>query len=106
MNTIAVTTTTGQLDEARLMARMLVERGLAACAQITPIESFFPWEGTVHNEQEFRVLFKTTGDRYAEVEQAIRALHSYTLPAIHAETLGQVYPPYAEWIADNARGSM
>ena len=106
MNTIAIVTTTGQLDEARLMARMLVERGLAACAQITPIESFFLWEGTVHNEQEFRVLFKTTGDRYAEVEQAIRALHSYALPAIHAETLGPVYPPYAEWIADNARGSM
>ena len=104
MSTIAVVTTTDQLEEARRMARTLVERGLAACAQITPIESFYRWEGALQQAQEFRVLFKTTGERYAELEAAIRELHSYELPAIHAEALEPVYPPYAAWVADSSRG--
>ena len=55
-----------------------------ACAQVSAIESFYIWEGEVRHEGEFRVLFKTTGERYAAVEAAIRELHGYALPAIHA----------------------
>ncbi len=104
MSTIAVITCTDKAEEARHLACTLVERGLAACAQITPIESFYRWEGALQQAQEFRVLFKTTGERYAELEAAIRALHSYELPAIHAEVLEPVYPPYAAWVAENSRG--
>ena len=101
---IAVVTTTDQQDAARHMARTLVERGLAACAQITPIESFYRWEGALQQANEYRVLFKTTAERHAEVEAAIRELHGYALPAIHAEALGPVYPPYAAWVAENSAG--
>jgi periplasmic divalent cation tolerance protein len=101
---LAVVTTVGTLDEARSMARALVERRLAACAQISEIESFYQWEGDVQNEKEFRVLFKTTSARYPEVEDAILQLHSYELPAIHAHALEEVYQPYARWIEDNTTG--
>ena len=37
---IAVVTTVGSLADAQAMARTLVERRLAACAQISEIESF------------------------------------------------------------------
>jgi uncharacterized protein involved in tolerance to divalent cations len=47
MNPIAVVTTVGSLDEARAMARDLVERKLAACAQISAIESVCRWKGAV-----------------------------------------------------------
>jgi len=80
------------------MARALVERKLAACAQISEIESFYTWKGAVENEKEFRVLFKTTNARYEAVEQAIRELHSYELPAIHAFGFEHVYAPYGHWI--------
>lgn len=41
MKLIAIFTTTGNADEARRIARAVVERRLAACAQITEIETFF-----------------------------------------------------------------
>jgi len=104
MTYLAVVTTTGSLAEAQAMARALVERRLAACAQISAIESFYTWNGAVQNEPEFRVLFKTTEARYAEVEAAIRELHSYELPAIHALALEPVYGPYAAWIQENTPG--
>lgn len=104
MRHIAVVTTIDSLDEAQSMARALVERRLAACAQISEIESFYTWHDAVQNEKEFRVLFKTTSERYQAVEDAIRELHSYELPAIHAYAFEHVYAPYAAWIETNSVG--
>jgi len=95
---LLVITTVGTLDDARAMARELVERRLAACAQITPIESFYRWQGRVENDPEFRVLFKTRAECWPAVEAAIRALHRYELPAIHAIATAHAYVPYAEWV--------
>jgi periplasmic divalent cation tolerance protein len=84
VNLIAVITTVGSVEDARKLATALVERRLAACAQISQIESVYRWKGAIQHEPEFRVLFKTTAARYQDVEEAIRALHPYELPAIHA----------------------
>lgn len=105
MNPIAIVTTVGSRDQAQAMARALVERRLAACAQIDAIESFYTWDGAVQNEPEFRITFKTTDAQYAAVEAAIRELHAYELPAIHAVTLAHVYAPYAQWVRENATGT-
>lgn len=98
MKHIAVITTVGNLAKARAMARALIERKLAACAQISEIESFYTWDDAVQNDREFRILFKTTGERYQAVEDAITELHAYELPAIHAFAFEHVYAPYGEWI--------
>ena len=100
MKLLAVFTTIGSLEAARRMARELVERRLAACAQIGEIESFYVWQGEVANDPEYRILFKSTEARYAELEAAIRELHDYELPAIHAQALERVEPAYARWIEE------
>ena len=102
MSAIAVYTTVATVDDARRLASALVERQLVACAQISAVESFYRWDGAVQNESEYRVLFKTLDAQYEAVEAAIRALHPYQLPAIWALPLERVYPPYGQWIADNA----
>ena len=104
MKPIAVVTTVANREEAQRLARALVERKLAACAQISQIESVYRWKGQVQQEPEFRILFKTTDERYEQVESTIRDLHSYELPAIHAFALEHVFPAYAAWIAENAGG--
>ncbi len=104
MKPIAVVTTVASREEAQRVARTLVERGLAACAQISEIESVYRWQGEVQQEPEFRILLKTTDERYEQVESAIRDLHSYELPAIHAFAFEHVFPAYAAWIAENAGG--
>lgn len=100
MHTIAIMTTTDSLEEARSISATLVERRLAACAQISSIQSYYSWEGAVQNDEEFRILLKTTEERYAEAEAAILELHSYDLPAIVAFDITQAYGPYADWVAD------
>lgn len=100
MKTIAIMTTTDSLDEARSIAATLVERKLAACAQISSIESCYTWQGTLQNDEEFRILIKTTDERYPDVEAAILELHSYDLPAVIALDIARAYAPYDEWVVD------
>ena len=102
MDIIAVLTTTDSAERAAEIARALVERKLAACVQISKIDSVYSWEGAIQNDREFRLMAKTVASRYAEIEAAIRELHSYDLPAIYAVQLTEVFAPYAEWVADNA----
>ena len=102
MKAIAVFTTVASLDEARKLGRAMVQRKLAACAQISEIESFYNWDGALQNEREYRIVFKATDQGYAALEQAIRSLHSYQLPAIHAILLDRVSVSYAQWIVANA----
>ena len=101
MTPIAVVTTVASRAEAQTMAHALVQRRLAACAQISEIESVYRWKGQVHQDPECRLVIKTTRERYAQVEQTIRELHSYELPAIHALAFAAVSAPYAQWIVES-----
>jgi periplasmic divalent cation tolerance protein len=101
---LAVVTTVGTRAEARLLARALVERHLAACTQISEIESFYLWEGALHDDPEFRVLVKTTDAAYDAVERTILELHPYELPAIHAFPIEHMHAPYAEWVETRVDG--
>jgi periplasmic divalent cation tolerance protein len=95
---LLVITTVATREQALALARDLVERRLAACAQITAIHSIYRWQGAVEEGGEFRLLLKTQAHGYAALEAAIRAQHPYTLPAIHAIATEQAYAPYAEWV--------
>ncbi len=103
MKLLAVSTTVATLDAARRVARTLVERRLAACAEISPIESFYAWQGKIANDTEFRILFKTTEARYPVIETAIGELHEYELPAIDAVPLERVSEAYGRWIEESCR---
>ena len=102
MSTIAVLTTTDSLAEARAIAEALVERSLAACVQISTIESIYRWQSAVQKSEEYRLLIKTTEERYSDVEATILELHSYDLPAIFALDSAHAYGPFAEWVAENS----
>ena len=98
MTAIAVVTTIGSKKEARRMAHALVDANLAACAQISKIDSVYAWKGKVESGKEYRVLFKTVEAQYSAVDRAIRDMHSYELPAIHAFAFEHVSKAYGDWI--------
>jgi periplasmic divalent cation tolerance protein len=99
-----VLSTAGSEDEARKIARHLVEHQLAACVNIVPqIESIYRWQGKVEEAREWLLLIKTTGDKFARVRDAIRELHSYDLPECIAITIDDGSSAYLEWIGESVR---
>ena len=104
MRALAVFTTVATEADAQRLARTLVERRLVACAQISPIESVYRWDGAIQHEHEVRLLLKTTEARREALTDALRELHPYQLPAIHAVALEHVEPRYAEWVEASVAG--
>ena len=98
-----ILTAAGSEEEASRLAEMLVSRNLAACVQVTGISSVYRWEGRLHKEPEHLLLIKTTAHRYAEIEAAIVANHSYEVPEIVQLGVEQGLPAYLEWISENTR---
>ena len=99
-----VLTTTGSQEEARKIARTLVERRLAACVNIVPqIESIYRWQGNVDNAEEWLLVIKTTADAFEAVRSAIRELHSYELPECICLAIEDGDSAYLDWIASSVR---
>jgi periplasmic divalent cation tolerance protein len=87
-------------EEARTIARALVEERLAACVQISAIESWYRWQGKVEQAPEQRLHIKTSADLASQVEARIKALHSYDLPEIVTLPIGGS-ADYLAWIAQS-----
>jgi periplasmic divalent cation tolerance protein len=99
---LQVQTTAGSEQDAERIAATLVERHLAACAQIVgPIVSHYRWRGEVEREREWLCLAKTSSARFAELERAIRELHAYEEPEIVATPIVAGSPGYLGWLGEN-----
>ena len=96
-----VLSTAGSEEEARKIARELVERQLAACVNIVPqVESIYRWQGKVETAREWLLLIKTTAERFEQVRDAIRELHSYDVPECVAVAIEDGSPDYLRWLGD------
>ena len=99
---LQVLTTAGSEEEADRIGAALVERRLAACAQVLgPIASRYRWQGKIEQAQEWMCVAKTEASRYPELEAAIRELHSYDEPEIVATPIVAGSKGYLDWLGDS-----
>ena len=104
-DTAVVLTTTGSPEEARRIARALVERKLAACVNIVPgVESTYWWQGKIDAAAEWLLLIKTLRSKFEAVRDAIRELHSYDLPECIELPIEDGSTEYLNWIAESVNG--
>ena len=100
MSVLVVLTNLPNHDAAENMARFLVESQLAACVNVlSPCRSIYRWKGLVEEADEVPLLIKTTEERYAALESAIRARHPYELPEIIALPVVNGLTDYLAWLA-------
>ena len=96
-----VLTTVASEDQAGDLARSLVDAHLAACVQIQSIRSVYRWKGETCAEAEFLLLIKTAADKYAAIEQHIKANHPYETPEIVQVRVTAGSAEYLRWIDDS-----
>ena len=91
-------------DEARRVARSVVEERLAACANIlAPCHSIYRWQGAVEEADEVPALFKTSAKTAPRLVARIAELHSYDVPAVVAWPISSAFPSYRDWVLENSR---
>ncbi len=99
MTVIFVYATAESQEQAKTIARKLVETKLAACVNILPkIESVYAWQGQVKEAQEAAMIIKTRQELYPALEKQFLALHSYDCPAMVILPVSGGLPGYLEWI--------
>ena len=104
MTVIAVLTNLPDSESAFNLARELLRRRVAACVNVLPAAtSFYRWQGKSEEASEHPVLVKTTQDRYADLEAAIRELHPYELPEIIAWPVTAGLAEYLDWVEGESR---
>jgi periplasmic divalent cation tolerance protein len=99
MSTLLVLTNLPDRAAAERLAGALIEQRVAACVNIlAPCKSVYRWKDAVQHDDEHPVLIKTTAERYAALEAAIRAAHPYELPEIVAVPIERGLPAYLAWV--------
>jgi len=101
---VSVYATFGSDEEARRVARAVVEEGLAACANVlAPCHSIYRWQGKVAEAGEVPAVFKTTGPAAPALVARIAELHSYDVPAAVVWPIEDAIPAYAHWVVEEVR---
>jgi periplasmic divalent cation tolerance protein len=92
--------TAGSLEEARKIARELVEAKLAACVNlIDNMNSFYLWDGRLQDDREVVLIAKTTAARIADLTARVRAIHSYDCPCVVSLPVEGGNRAFLDWIA-------
>ena len=99
---IVVLNTCGSEDEAERLARLLIERRLAACVSIVPrMRSVYRWNGAVESSDEWLLLIKSSRSLFEQLRVAIEGAHSYRVPEVLALPVIDGAAPYLDWLQAN-----
>ena len=96
---IIVLVTVSSLQEAEKIVTSLVNEKLAACGNIIKgITSIFMWKEKLCKDEEVLILLKSRRERFKELSQRVKELHSYEVPEIIAIPVVYGWRDYLDWI--------
>src|SRR5499427_3198694 len=92
-------------DQADKIAESVVTDKLGACVNVLPqVRSCYVWEGKLTWSNEVLLLIKTTRGRFDQLQDRIKAMHSYSVPEIVSVTIDDAFDKYIEWIDSSIGG--
>ncbi len=102
---IVVLVTCGSAVEAGRIARRLVHRRLAACANVvrSAVRSTYRWKGKVETATEHLLVIKSARKLLPALRGEIERLHSYDVPEVIALPIVAGSPAYLKWLAECLR---
>ena len=96
-----VMVTVSSQAEGKEIAMALLTEKLAACINMTPVDSFYIWSEEINCDREWQLLIKTRSNLFSKLAAEIQLLHSYDVPEIIALPMLAGSSAYLNWIADN-----
>ena len=93
-----IITTAACKDAAGKIAKLLIEKKLAACVQMFPVESVYFWQGKICEDDEVTLFIKSKTALFEEIASAIKANHEYEVPEIIQIPVTNGFPDYLKWI--------
>ncbi|KKU94075.1 MAG: CutA1 divalent ion tolerance protein [Candidatus Jorgensenbacteria bacterium GW2011_GWA1_48_13] len=95
---VLIYTTCKDVEQAKKLGQTLVEKKLAACVNVWPLNTMYFWEGKLTDDTEAALLIKTNEPKIAEVESFILKNHSYSTPFVGSVLVHRLNREYKEWM--------
>lgn len=93
-----VHTTFPDRAEGERVAHLMVDAGLAVCAQVgADLVSFYRWDGRVEKDAEVAVAFKVLDERMDLFVGELTLQHPYDVPQILGWPAVLVHEDYLKW---------
>ncbi|AKG54228.1 periplasmic divalent cation tolerance protein CutA [Dehalogenimonas sp. WBC-2] len=101
-NHILVMITAADNEEARLIAKVLLEQRKAGCVSIMDgINSAYWWKGEIENSTESLLVAKTSAGLLNDLITTVKEIHSYETPEIVALPIIGGNADYLEWLDES-----
>ena len=101
---VAIYSTAGKMEDARKIARVLVEEKLVACVNIIPkIESIYRWKNKIEEDDECVIIAKTTEKNIDKTIQKIKEIHPYDVPDIVVLPIINGLEEYLNYVKDETK---
>lgn len=104
MQVLVVSCTFPNRETAERISRLAVENRLAACATLlSDAESIYHWQDRIQTARETAVTFKTTHDRFPELQAFVLKEHPYQVPELVAWQVSDGAAAYLAWVEQSTR---
>ncbi len=91
--------TVGDQKTAASITDLLLKEKLAACVSALPgLNSASTWEGRTERASEILLIIKTRTSLRDDVSQAVRGLHTYSVPEIIFFDIADGNKAYLDWL--------
>lgn len=101
---LSVQVTFPDLESGKVCANTLISEKLIACCNITTSVSIYVWKDELIEENEVILTLKSMKQLWADIEDRIKEIHSYEIPAI-TSTKVITTKEYHDWVSDSVRKS-
>lgn len=99
---IIIFCTTNDFQNAKQIAKQIVNEKLCACVNILPsVSSVYSWENNVQEDDEILMIIKTKKTLFDTLCSRIKELHPYEVPEIISTEIIQGSKSYLDWISNN-----
>ena len=99
-----VLVTAPKLTVARKLAHGILNKRLAACANLVPgVESHYWWEGKICADSEILMVIKTSRANLKVLEKFVLTEHPYDTPEFVVLPIDTGSRRYLEWLGESVR---
>jgi periplasmic divalent cation tolerance protein len=100
-------TTVNSLENAKIIAKKILEEKLVACVNITqPVLSMYHWDNKIVEEQEYILMMKTLSVKIGALKHLLVEIHPYETPEFVCLTINDATEDYLNWIRTSIQDSI
>lgn len=97
---VFIYTTCENIDEAKVLSELIINKRIGACVDFWPITSCYKWEESFKCVSHFMLLVTTFEAKIEEINQIISENHTYGTPLIAGVDVRRINHPYKKWMTE------